>query len=118
MNEQPSRKPSEEVRVCQINFVVEQDGTPERELKSKLVAFFNRAAWVRVAYLARVTYEDGGPMHVALCVRGQPGQNRVFGQRVGEIFASVFGSHEHIDVIWITPDQETVLVKVCRPFYP
>lgn len=117
MSGDPNRKRYEELRVRRIDFITEQDGPPERELKGKLVALFNRAAWVRVAYLVRVTYEDNGPMHVALCVRGQPGQNRVFGQRVGEIFASIFGSHEHIDVIWITPEQETALSRVCRPFY-
>ena len=118
MSQQPNQRPSEDVRVSKVYFVAEQDGTPERELKNKLVMLFNRAAWVNVAYLARVTYENAGPMHVALCVRGQPGQNRVFGQRVGEIFASVFKSHEHIDVIWIAPEQEILLAKVCRPFYP
>ena len=74
MSQQRNRRSSEELRASKINFVVEQDGTPERELKSKLVMLFNRAAWVNVAYLARVTYEDAGPMHVALCVRGQPGR--------------------------------------------
>lgn len=117
MSGDSSRKPSKELRVRKISFIVEQDGIPERELKSELVALFNRAAWVRVAYLVRVTYEETGPTHVALCVRGQLGQNRIFGQRVGEIFASIFGSHEHIDVIWITPEQEPALSKVCRPFY-
>ena len=97
---------------------MEQDRPPERALKSKLVMLFNRAAWINVAYLARVTYENAGPMHVALCVRGQPGQSHVFGQRVGGIFGSLFGSHEHMDVIWITPEQEILLAKVCHPFYP
>src|SRR5579871_4007428 len=117
MSEHPKRRPPEFLRVQQINFIVEQDGPPERELKIKLIALFNSASWVRIAYLARVTYEDTGPMHVALCVRGQPGQNRIFAQRVGEIFDSIFGSHEHIDVLWITPEQESALGRVCRPFY-
>ena len=54
---------------------------------------------------------------MVLCVRGQPGQNRMFGNRVGEVFASLFGSHEHLDIIWITPEQEAALVRVCRSFY-
>jgi hypothetical protein len=55
--------------------------------------------------------------NVALCVRGQPGQNRMFAERVGRVFAAIFGSHEHLDVIWLTPEQEISLAKVCRPFY-
>jgi len=116
MTPAPQRRPPEIVRGQDIGFVVEQDGIPEREFKTRLATFFGTVAWVRVAYLAGVTYEAAGPMHIALCVRGQPGQNRIFAERVGQIFASIFGSHEHIDIIWITPDQ-TRLAQVCQPFY-
>jgi SseB protein C-terminal domain len=112
-----SRRPSEELRARAISFVVEQDGPPERELKTKLVTLFGQLHLVRAAYLARVQYENAGPLEVVLCVRGQPGQNRMFANRVGEVFASIFGSHEHLDIIWITPEQEAALVRVCRPFY-
>jgi SseB protein C-terminal domain len=115
--ERPSRRPFEELRARAINFVAEQDGQPERNLKTKLVALFGQLQLVRIAYLACVQYENAGPLEVALCVRGQPGQNRMFAARVGEVFASIFGSHEHLDIIWITPEQETALTRVCRPFY-
>jgi hypothetical protein len=117
MRQLPKQRSPEELRVGSVNFILEQDGVPERELKAKLVTFFNSAAWVKVAYLAQVTYQDAGPSHVALCVRGQPGQNRIFAERVGTLFASIFGSHEHMDVLWITPEQEIALARVCRPFY-
>jgi hypothetical protein len=112
-----SRRPSEELRAQATNFVAEQDGPPERELKTKLVTLFGQLHLVRTAYLARVQYENAGPLEVVLCVRGQPGQDRMFANRIGEEFASMFGSHEHLDIIWITPEQEAALVKVCRPFY-
>lgn len=98
-------------------FLGEQDGLPERELKKQLAKLFDSAAWVRAAYLARVSYEEMGPVHVALCASGQPGQNRIFGERVGAIFSSIFGSHEHLDVIWLMPEQEATLASVCRPFF-
>jgi hypothetical protein len=50
-------------------------------------------------------------------VQGQPGQSRIFAERVGNIFASIFGSHEHIDTIWLTPEMLVELAKVCRPFF-
>jgi len=112
-----SGRPSEELRAQAINFVAEQDGLPERELKTKLVTLFGQLHLVRTAYLSRVQYENTGPLEVVLCVRGQPGQNRMFANRVGEVFASMFGGHEHLDIIWITPEQEAALVRVCRPFY-
>jgi hypothetical protein len=95
----------------------EQDGSPEQELKEKLVVLFGQLRLVTIAYLAVVRYGDTASANVALCVRGQPGQNRMFAERVGSVFGSIFGSHEHLDVIWLTPEQETSLAKVCRPFY-
>jgi hypothetical protein len=98
-----TKRRSDLIRMQRVVFLCEQDGLPERELKIRLTQFFERA-FVRRAHLARVAYEQGGATHVALCVRGQPGQDRIFGERVGEIFASIFGSHEHIDVIWLAEE--------------
>jgi len=106
-----------QIRIQQLHFLGEQDGPPEQELKKQLTAFLGGAHWVRVAYLARVTYEDKGCATVALCVRGQPGQARVFAERVGRVFASIFGSHEHLDIIWLAPEQEAALMQVCQPFF-
>jgi len=110
------RRP-EQVVVQSVSFVGEQDGPPERELKDKLTVLFGQLQLVRTAYLALVRYDKAGPVHVALCVRGQPGQNRMFAERVGRVFASIFGSHEHLDTLWLTPEQEVSLRQVCRTFY-
>jgi hypothetical protein len=106
----------QQVMVQTVHFLGEQDGPPEQELKNKLVILFGQLRLVNIAYLAVVRYGDAVSPNVALCVR-QPGQNRVFAERVGRVFGPIFGSHEHLDVIWLTPEQETSLAKVCRPFY-
>jgi hypothetical protein len=106
-----------QIRIQQIYFLGEQDGSPERELKEQLAALFGRAQWVRTAYLARVTYEKMSRVNVALCVRGQTGQDRVFAEQVGRVFASIFGRHEHLDIIWLSPQQEAALMEVCQPFF-
>jgi len=105
------------VNVQTIIFIGEQDGPPERELKTELTALFGQLRLVTTAYLARVRYGDAGTVQVALCVRGQPGQNRMFAERVNRIFGPMFGSHEHLDIIWVTPEEEPALRSVCRPFY-
>jgi hypothetical protein len=107
----------QQITVQTVYFLGGQDGPPERELKNKLVILFGQLRLVNIAYLAVVKYEDVAAPNVALCVRGQPGQNRMFAERVGRVFAAIFGSHEHLDVIWLTPEQEISLAKVCRPFY-
>jgi hypothetical protein len=110
-------RPPQQVTVQKVYFLGEQDGPPEQGLKNKLVILFGQLRLVNIAYLAVVRYGDAVSPNVALCVRGQPGQNRMFAERVGRVFAAIFGSHEHLDLIWLTPEQETSLAKVCRPFY-
>jgi len=110
-------RPPQMVTVQTVHFIGEQDGPPERELKEKLIVLFGQLKLVKIAYLARVKYRETGLAGVALCVRGQPGQERMFAKRVGKVFSPMFASPEHLDVIWLTPDQETSLAKVCTPFY-
>jgi SseB protein C-terminal domain len=117
MTESKTPRPPQQIVVRSIDFVGEQDGPPERELKEKLTVLFGQLQLVRTAYLALVRYDNAGPLHVALCIRGQPGQHRMFAQRVNQVFSAMFGSHEHLDTIWLTPDQEISLRQVCRAFY-
>jgi len=38
-------------------------------------------------------------------------------EKIGKIFASMFGSHEHLDIIFLDGQQEHELAKVCSPFF-
>jgi hypothetical protein len=63
----PARR-SEELTVSVIRFLGEQDGPPERELKSRLADLFRDCAAVQRAYLSQVDYANGSGRHVALCI--------------------------------------------------
>ena len=110
-----SKKHPEEIQVPQLQFLGEQDGPPERELKSRLAEFFRRDQSVNTAYLARVAYGDTS-LAVTLCLRSQFGPDRGLAEKVGTIFASMFGGHEHLD-IFLSEAQEAELMKVCKPFF-
>jgi SseB protein C-terminal domain len=113
-------KPKEhpqEIHVPQLHFIGEQDGPPERELKERLVGFFQRDQSVKAAYLARVSYDDPSHVSVVLGLRTQFGPDRGMAEKVGRIFALIFGSHEHLDILFLTTEQEAALVKVCAPFF-
>jgi len=56
-----------EIRAPSVQFLYEQDGPPERVLKSQLVELFKRNVNVKRAYLARIS--SGDQSSVALCAR-------------------------------------------------
>lgn len=107
-----------EMRVPRVMFVGEQDGPVEREFKQRLVEHFGHDRRVGAAYLARVAYSDATPVLVALCLRAEPGQERDLAENAAQIFSSMFGRHEHLDILFLDAQQETELSKVCPAFIP
>src|ERR1051326_2162978 len=113
-----------------VQFVGEQDGPPERELKERLAGSL-RPMGIRKAYLAVVSYDERkGPQNaagdgsapaltVALCVSLQEtaAEKHDIVQRASHDFAAMFGPTQHMDIIFLTDQQELALSKVCRPFY-
>lgn len=113
----PTSKNPEKFQLTELRFLGEQDGPPERELKFRLAQLFHSNKNVTTAYLARVSY---GPesFAVALCLRARSGADRGLVEKVGKIFASMFGGHEHLDIIFVDEVQEAELASICTPFFP
>ena len=111
------RRSSKAIQVPRVHFVAEQDGVPEQTLKAKLIGFFQRDKSVEAAYLARVDYSEQASISVALCLRTTFGVDKGMVEKVGLIFASVFGNQEHLDLIFLNEEQESELQKVCNPFF-
>ena len=111
------QRPPEELNVPTVNFIGEQDGPPERELKQSLRALFLRHSAVISAYLARVDYGNPQNFNVALCIRQTDSRDDSVKIDAGRIFSKHFGSHEHLDIILLRDDQENALKTVCKPFY-
>jgi hypothetical protein len=112
----PSRPP-QRLNVLAIKFIGEQDGQPERDLKALFVELFLGFPTVERAYLARTDYGDATGVHVALCVKSSVGEVKSLNPKVADIFSARFGSHEHLDTLFIRDDQEQELRQVCAPFY-
>lgn len=112
-----SKKPPQELCIPQILFLCEQDGPPERVLKDQLIDVFKETKGVQSAYLARVTYGSGKNPGVAMCVRAIVRSDEALVEDIGRIFASIFGAHEHLDIVFLTSEQEHDLLTVCRPFF-
>lgn len=112
----PQKHP-QKIDVPEVRFVGEQDGLPEREFKERLANFFQRDGSVKSAYLAQVVYHELSPMSVALCLRTQFGPDPGLAEKVGRIFASMFGGHEHLDIVFLNDVQEAELAKKCSRFF-
>lgn len=111
------RRKSREMQVAQLVFLGEQDGPPERELKEQLAKLFLSSSTVKSAYLARIAYESQSTPGVALCLRTESAQDQTLVENAGKIFASMFGTSEHMDIVFLDERQETELLKVCRAFF-
>jgi hypothetical protein len=62
------QKTTQQGTATTVNFLAEQDGPPERDLKRMLADTFARLGSVKAAYLARVDYGRPSEHHVALCI--------------------------------------------------
>jgi hypothetical protein len=110
-------RPLEQFYAVQVEFLGEQDGPPERELKARLVQLPGFEVNVSRAYLARVLYGDSHSS-VALCVYADSTDNRqTLAAMVGQIFSSMFGSQAQLDIIFLNEEQHAKVAECCRPFF-
>ena len=54
---------------------------------------------------------------MTLCLRTEFGLDPGLAEKIGRIFASIFGSHEHLDLLFLNDGQESELRKVAVAFY-
>lgn len=103
-----------------VYFSSEQDGKTEREFKNALCTMFIEQHVSVRAYLAQVKYnENNNEFNVALCVmtKEKDSTNTNVFHQIVKIFKSLFGGHEHLDVIFLNHQQEKDIREVCCPFF-
>lgn len=100
-----------------IKFLCEQDGVPERKLKARLADLFSSISSVNRAYLVRIDYGNSDEFNVALCIRIEPELFDDIDIKINKVFADMFKTDEHLDLLFLTENREIALSKVCRPFY-
>ena len=112
-------KPSVTLTVPKVRFVCEQTGPVEAQLKERLSKIFGSGRLIRRAYLVRVAYKErGSATSVALALRTSTDRDEPgLVATVGATFASIFGPHEHLDILFVREDQEKAIRAVCSAFY-
>lgn len=98
-----------------IRFLGEQDGEPERQLKSTLRGCLASSPGVQRAYLARVAYGVSAEPEVALCLVAPESPSLV--RAVAAEFARLFGPSVHLDILFLNSAQESECRQVCNSFY-
>ena len=111
-----SGKPFDEFTTPHIEFVGEQDGAVERQLKEAIAAALREDAGVAKAYLARVRY-DGKTASVVLGLLTDGDDSEPLVTEIGAIFASIFNGKAHLDVLFLSHEQNADIRKVCPAFY-
>ena len=109
--------PTTKLHAPTTKFVGEQDGSPERMLKTRFVELFSGEPRVKSAYLARAEHSDVTGVHVTLAIRHSGGEDPSLIPKLATVFSAMFGSHEHLDMMFLREDQERQLRTVCAPFY-
>lgn len=99
-----------------VEFLAEQDGVPERELKKRLAANFTDMSEVRKAFLTLVNYRGSG-RHVALCIIGDHDKAPAIASKAGAVFHAMFAPEMHIDIMLLSSEQEKRIEQVCQPFF-
>ena len=102
-----------------IDFVGEQHGESENEFKRAVVrkCLQRRDVFVERAYLALVVYEGEQETSVALCLASEAQSDESVVGEIATLFRSMFGSQDHLDILYVSLEREVRLRKVCCPFY-
>jgi hypothetical protein len=102
-----------------VRFLAEQKGPTESILTKLLSDKLAMSGLVHRAYLVRATYgQDATCTSIVLAIRTHSGgEERSLLPSVNAAFASIFGAHEHLDILFVRENQEEAIRKVCQAFY-
>jgi type III secretion system (T3SS) SseB-like protein len=111
-----SAEPTLQTLRARIDFLGEQDGEPERELKEALARVLESMGNVNRAYLARLFYSNTRGVGVGLCVASETESPELV-QAVRSEFEKLFSRDQYLDVLFVREPDEEKLKQVCRPFF-
>ncbi len=107
----------EEIYYDKIKFLKEQVGAPEEVFKRHLVDLFMNNTKLHRAYLVSVQYDSRKDFNVALCLRAEDTVSAELMNSINTLFAKMFLTKEHLDVLLLNDEKEARLITVCKPFY-
>jgi hypothetical protein len=110
-------KKVQQLKVLRVEFLAEQVGDAETELKGKFVRIFQTNMQVVLAYLVTVRYPDADQIKVALCLKHSTGKDLRLVQEIGAEFGRMFNHQESLDIMFLKPEEAERIASIARPFY-
>ena len=110
-------KKIQQLKVRRVEFLGEQLGHAETEIKEKFIKIFEANRRVVLAYLVTVRYPDAEQPKVALCLTHSTGKDLALVQELGAEFRRMFNVQESLDIMFIKPGEMERIATVARPFY-
>lgn len=100
-----------------IQFLGEQDGHVEQDIKARWMPILAQNASVQRAYLAIVSYDRAATHQPALCIRHSKSEDPALVDALSEPFRQKFNTDVALDIMFLRPEQEAQVMKVCKAFY-
>jgi len=100
-----------------IQFLGEQDGEVEQDIKARWKPILAQRPSVQRAYLAIVSYDGAATYQPALCIAHSEGDDPALVEALSEPFRQTFNTSAALDILFLRPEQETEIRRVCKAFY-
>jgi hypothetical protein len=111
------KKAHTRIQVLSIEFLGEQTGPVEDELKQRWTSYFRTELSISKAYLVRTRYDNSGAAHISLCIQATDHNHRQILKQTTDVFREMFNPSQSLDVIFLSSDEEQRVAGVCTPFY-
>lgn len=100
-----------------VDFVGQQAGPGEDELKADFFRILAAKPTVQSAYLARIYRGKPSKPAVALCLRSSIGVDYKLEEELAGIFRARFRHDQRLDFLFLLEEEEMRLREVCPSFY-
>jgi hypothetical protein len=107
---------TEQFQAQEIQFLTEKKGRFEDEVKSALLPLLQSRPELRQAFLVAVAY-NSSEQSVALCLESSGSNRKALVEDIRGVFSRVAGTNAHMDIIFLTAEQQGNVLRVAKPFY-
>jgi hypothetical protein len=115
MDAAPGR-PFDILHMPSVEFIAEQKGSFENQIKDSLVPVLKMHSQIHRAYLVAVRYAEGNT-GVALCIESETGASEQIVKDVANTFRKNAGPNVVLDIIFLTDEQRPRVRNLAQAFY-